>query len=401
MLHSETEICTVVEVLVESWLQLLCDTLRACPEVDIGVRSALFRSLHLAPMLCKTAAAVTRTSVVYPAVVFYERVREGLIDTDHFLDCVPARLPLFGVDRRVNAGGVQLKHRLKRLSCAVAISKRSSYLIALETEQSSVRLQKLADRAAAPHPHLPTALPLRVRAFINKVRSTAEGLRSAKGEEKFPQCGNFECNRVFFTDLDDVSVASDHFSLEVDPYWMACASQRNSVDTIALPRFCSRACERQWFVQYRHLKNTSTLMSPHIRRPSVGGSLKLAFRRNKHLHKMITRKRTSGKYAALGLRILRSELDVLLQMVNVDTGFLYVATLASRLPIGKRSPACNAPDSCVEWREGNYYILAEPLRRVAAIYQEHKTNTCIIDTMQQCRFLRALRSRASDIFLHL
>lgn len=404
----------VVEALANTALALVCESIDdahgAVDVEDRRCRANMAYMLSIWPTLCHTAHRALYQDNSWAAVVFYERTRLRLTNKNYFLDGVPGGrhgLPIMGAP-------IVLEFpvdRMRELLYEDAVKERTDTIDKLETYNDK-KLKQLAQSLDG-LPDVSERVPLRARLFLSRVRSMCHGLRAAgvKPESHFVQCHNERCMRYFYKGerafLKPPHTPSRlyggfHESLS---YWMEC-TPLPTYDGPQECRFCCRACDRQWWRDWRRALPDEAIdydadprtFKFHSADVSVTDSFERAIERNWHATKEMKRRRKHHvrKGSAVSRADLNREFDARIEMLNIDTGLLYAAKTYQRLPVIRGN--LTLPGAKRKWRLYAAKNLKNALTRVARIYRQHAEKAPIYELLNMPSFFSAIRSRVTEIF---
>jgi len=298
--------------------------------------------------------------------------------------------------------------------------ERSSTIVRLEevvaagyagTEQKRKKLAELA--ASLDPPDVPASVPIAARLFVSRVRSMCHGLRGAKPARHFAQCHNNECCRLFYKGEraaeESSSMAHDCVPEHERLYWAACAEA--PLYGADRDRFCSAACAAQWWVHWRRLmppgdnvanqSNEAEDCAQCLRRTElrrVVAAFDVAIARNAASARAVRKRRRRHRRnaRAVSRADANREFDARLTKLNVDTGLLYAASVALKVPSLVRNRALPGTAPC--WRANGHEHHRNALLRVARLYRQHPESVPIANLLEVPTFFRAIRTRIVHIF---
>lgn len=398
----EEDRARVVEAIAEVALQLLRVSIDQGGDGCQDTRNALFHLLHHWPVLCKSARDAIACQTSYPPIVWYERVRVGHHRQEcWFLDGLPTGMPMFGAPVAIEFP----VERMRDLLYEDVVRERGHTILKLEG--MPLGSKKRLDLAASLDklPDISLQVPQTVRMFISRVRSMCHGLRAVRTSRSFAQCHNAQCNRLFFLgergcDHSQHPIGLLNVAIGSRAYWSACAP----MPEYATHRFCTRACEHQWANHHKRLVPDALVdyESEKLVRARdgarIGKALEAALERNRALCRVIQKRRRAQRrsHVALSRADLNRELEARIDMLNVDTGLLYAASIAARLPtIAQRR---TLPGVREDWRRSGAETHRNALIRVARIYRQHRERAPVFDLLDPPAYFRALRADVLSIF---
>lgn len=401
-LLSDEERWTVAEVVANHSLAVLKECI-PFTEQNLARRDSVARLLNVWPLVCRQARDALLGDESYAPVVFYERVRLGIVDNYFYLDGAPRRLSLFGAPITLEFP----TQRIRDLMYPEVIRERQHTIKKLEgMSKDSKKLTEL-EKTVDPS-DLAKTVPLIVRLFVSRVRSMCHGLRGAKPGRYFVQCHNNECCRLFYKGerAEEVSTSMTHDNIchAERMYWNACADA--PVYGADCDRFCCTACASQWWKHWKRLMGTSVpdqaakADAPLHARAQLraSASFEVAIARNAAATRSIRKQRRRRVRAApaVSRADANREFDARLAMLNVDTGLLYASMVASKVPSLVRNRAL--PGTRHFWRTHGYERHRNALLRVSRLYRQHPEPTAISNLLNTPAFFRALRNGIVEIF---
>ena len=127
-------------------------------------------------------------------MLFYERVRVGLVSPHYFLDGVPSAVQLFSGPTSI----VLPDAEIRKLKLRDILADRIQTVAKLE--QMKADLPRKVELVQNHHPNdLSDNVPGPVHVFIARCRSMCRAIRRLKRDQLFIQCHNCNCNRLFYT----------------------------------------------------------------------------------------------------------------------------------------------------------------------------------------------------------
>lgn len=401
VLLSENDVDTVVELLVThglAMISLLIDQGDLAPTTE---RHTLAWMLDALPVICHTARRAVISEPAYASVIFYERTRLRWVDRNYFFDGAPSSLPLFESPIALEFPTTQMRDLLYD----DVVDERMQTILKLESLHSCSKKRAQIAETLDRLPDISNAVPLSVRLFISRLRSMCHGLRGSKSPNLFAQCQNDNCCRMFYkgerayAEFGNpmIGVADDE-----EAYWAAC-SPRPAYDTNP-KRFCSSACGRQWTDHWFRLMPDDSIAYdadadlPGEDRRRCAKALNVAINRNQKAARTIRKKlkRRSSQCSAISRADTYRELEARISMLNVDTGLLYAAQLAAKLPhlAAKR----RLPGQASNWRNGGEDSHRCAIYRIARLYEMHRVSTPVADRLNLPTFFRAIRTNFANIW---
>ena len=401
---NDADVSTVVDVLVSHGLAMLSALVDQGSTCIMANRAVMAWMLSALPVVCRQGRLTAAGEPAYAPVIWYERTRLGWVNRTYFLDGAPAALALFGAPIALEFPVTQMRDLLYD----DVVDERMQTIVKLEAMPagSAKRIQLASSLDQLPD--MPPAVPQPVRFFVSRARSMCHGLRAAKSPTHFSQCQNDMCCRLFYKGerpYSEFGYPVCSIADEDESYWQACAP-RPAYDTNP-KRFCSAACGRQWTDHWQRLMPDDSIPydadadvqeDKEEDRRRCAKAFERAIKRNGKATRAIRkrRKRHGRSCAAISRADANREFEARLDMLNVDTGLLYAAQLAAKLPqLARRR---RLPGAGVQWRRGGEESHRNALIRVARIYQLHRTSEPISDLLNLPGFLRAVRSQVSSIF---
>lgn len=368
---------------------------------DTQLRTDFFRVLNCFPVLCHSLLDQARLHEAFEYVLYYERVRNGVMENRFFLDGLPAGVQLF-------VGGFNEAHRpasVQRFKVHDAVSDRLCTVTTLEKMDRARVAQVLTDSATG----LGDAVPARVRIFLDRTRAVCQGIRATERDELFRHCENMNCQRIFYSgepaeawaraahstcdDADDVNDSSD--------YWQ-------QVGNLVVERppasrcFCSRACYREHAVHLKSMCPDHDLVldadnvSEKTGRARVAHAFRLALRRNEKAARALrTMRSKSRSNLAVASALLERHRLRTITALNVDLGVLYAASLVAEsatLSRDKLLPGCR-----LYWRD-DPSVWAKAAKAVMAIYARARRKEGIVSSLTTVpEFMEQVAARAAAI----
>jgi len=400
----------VVEVMMSTVITLLRDMIDAGGVPGVGgdgsTRDAIARMANVWPLLSTAGATIARQDESYAVMIYYERVRLGIVSEAFFFDGMPHRVVAMGAPIKLELPAQQMAD----LMYDDVVADRLKTLLALEGAQpGSAKRTKLAstlDGLSDVSQHVPVP----ARLFLSRMRSMCHGLRASQPVTHFKQCDNHRCcsgGRLFYIGEKEVvkHIMPGELSLSMSNYWMACSSLPE-YDGPRDMRFCSYRCAEQWKEERDRLMPDKDLgwdADARLRERKSSGDARVlssfdkAIERNGQLHHFIQkRKKKLRRGSALSKADFNREMDARVEMANIDTGLLYAATIYARLP--NRRSSLTLPGEKAQWRDHAHEKHRNALLRVAQIYRQHHTRSPIHDLLDRPSFLRAIRNTVTTIF---
>jgi hypothetical protein len=374
---------------------------------DDSPRDAIARMANAWPLVSTAGATIARQDESYAPMVYYERVRLGMVCEDFFFDGMPHGVVAMGAPIKLELPAQQMGDLLYD----DVVADRLKTLMALEGAQpGSAKRTKLASTLDG-LPDVSPDVPVPARLFLSRMRSMCHGLRASQSATRFKQCDNHRCcsgGRLFYTG-DKATVKhimpGPDLSLSMSNYWMACSPLPEYEGPRDL-RFCSYRCAEQWKDEREQLMPDKDLawdadLRLRERESSRDARVLSAFdkaieRNGKLFHFIQKRKKKLRRGSAMSKADFNREMDARVEMVNIDTGLLYAATIYARLP--NRRGSLTLPGEKAQWRNHAHEKHRNALLRVAQIYRQHNTRSPIHDLLDTPSFLRAIRSTVTNIF---
>lgn len=368
-------------------------------------RDNIIRLLNSAHVWGRSACTAVRQSRVYPALMFYERIRLNMVYSLFFLDGLPAAVPVFGASVAFQFP----QERMRELAYTDVLAERLHTIGKLEgMAPNSDKRKKLADSFDKLE-DVSIDVPMPCRIFLSRVRSMCHGMRGVRAPNWFKQCANEECGRLFMSDRDDAEEwvgaaipGSGGSTAQSDAcYWNHIHPLPN-YEPCRL-RFCSRTCSSQWGTQYDRLVGQIKIKETEVPpkklgdRTAVGVALKLAIDRNTKLrgaiHKASKRKK---KCKAVSRVDFNREVMARVTRANVDTGVLYAASRIAAQP--QLAGSRRLPGMDANWREmSGHGIFA---KKACRIYDSGLSEASPIDNLlNPPGYLRALKGEAVAMFV--
>lgn len=396
----------VVEVMMSTVITLMRGMIDQGGGQLGGARDAVARMAMVWPLLSTASATVARQEDSYPAMVYYERVRLGVINDDFFFDGMPTRLAVMGAPIKLELPAQQMSALLFSDVMADRLTTVTKLEGALMGTPKRAKLAQTLDGL----PDVSTDVPVPARLFLSRLRSMCHGLRAAHQPMVFRQCGNNRCCRIFFTG-DKLSsrvcmLPADRSDLmEAKSYWTSCSSlpEYDGPDDV---RFCSVACARGWQREwYRVMPDKEEWHTDDVLRERQSSSdarivtaFDRAIQRNSKLARAMQKRkkkmRTHG--SSVSKADFNREIDARVEMLNIDVGLLYASSIFARLPC--RRSSLTLPGEKATWRLYAADKHRNALLRVAQIYRQHRVRAPIHDLLEMPAFLRAVRSSVTNIF---
>lgn len=393
-----------LDELMQHAVQFLCDA------IDVGgagmtspARNWVAAMLNKLPVTCQTLRATARTDPRYAAVLLYERTRLGVASSGHFLEGLPAGLPLFSGYTAVTL----LDEDLRKLRLRDVVVDRMKTVSSLELFTSAdPRYVKLTLDFALPD--VPAGLPGRVHIFVSRLRAVCKGLRRVKPASHFKQCRNCACNRLFYcgspveTRPVDASSGAPCSPGASSAFWEMVAGQPDTSDQKG--DFCAYSCMKEWHWQLQQaLPDTSdSSLTADVGcrktgRARVPEALRLVVKRNERAGRLLrTIEKNRRVFCAVSSAELVKQRKRVVRMHNVDLGVVYAAGLMAE----DRGLACNKVlAGAVEGWRSRPVFYAKAVRDVGAIYDRtHKSGNIIGNLLVHEPFLSKLKQRAKALF---
>ena len=401
---NDADVSTVVDVLVShglAMLSALVDQGSTCIMTDRAVVAWMLNAL---PVVCHQGRITATGEPAYAPVIWYERTRLGWVNRTYFLDGAPAALALFGAPIALEFPVTQMRDLLYD----DVVDERVQTIVKLEAMPPGCAKRVQLASSLDQLPDMAPTVPQPVRFFVSRARSMCHGLRAAKSPTYFSQCQNDMCARIFYKGerpYSEFGYPACSIANEDEPYWQACAP-RPAYDTNT-KRFCSAVCGRQWTDHWQRLMPDVLIAydadadvhgDTEEDRRRCAKAFECAIQRNGEANRAIKKKRKWHRRScgAVSRADANREFEARLDMLNVDTGLLYAAQLAAKLPqLARRR---RLPGAGVQWRRGGEESHRNALIRVASIYQLHRISEPISDLLNLPEFLRAVRSQVISIF---
>jgi len=395
----------VIEVMMSTVISVLRRMINEGDNTE--ARCWVGRMANAWPLVSPQAATVARQDPSYAVMVYYERVRCGKVQLDYFFDGMPSRVIAFGAPIKLELPAQQMSQLLYN----DVVADRATTVEKVENAgPDSARRRKLAETLDGLS-DVSNNVPLPVRLFLSRMRSMCHGLRASQPEARFRQCGNNQCKRLFYI---GEGVSSQHVMRPSDksglcnPYWEQCSPLPlyNGPNTY---RFCSEICACQWQNDwYRMMPERDDLNWADVLNPRKASSSKTdvrvhqafdsAIERNRAVSHTIAKRRKKLKRSGSAITKVdfNREVDARVEMLNIDAGILYAATIFTRLPNRRASLAL--PGDRIDWRAQACDRNRNALIRVAQIYRQHQQTCPIHELLDTPAFFRALKFRVTTIF---
>lgn len=393
---------------------------------DASARNAITLFLHNFGVLTRETHAITASDPTFAPVLYYERVRVGLAriktNTDDTvigfsMECLPASLSLFG-----NVlGHAMHPNKCRDITLSDFINEQTKLVQKLECTSSDDNHRAFGVDTTQTF-DLPDSLPRKVCVFVLAMRSVLNGMKRSKVASDFSQCSNKQCNRVFFStskrklrecydpsttpvqllDLPPCNPLMDSDTRSYE-YWNTCGRVPFYPD--ALQRFCTSACCVQW-------RNRMDAALPKLMRfdceenwssCSAEKRVSLAFyaalERNSRFHQeLVSLTRSSRRSKCISKRMLSNEVESRIDILNIDLGVLYWATIISRLPIQCKSNTI-LPGQVLNWRRAKQNVAVA--QHVSALYvasRDHRSSPQLITTcLSTTRFFSTIKTHCNQV----
>lgn len=389
-------------------------------------RNSIACALHNFGVLCSESHNICVADPTFAPVIYYERVRMGFAQmatnvegrsVAFSMECVPASICLFG-----KVTGVAMHpNKCRDLTSNDLLNERNKCVSKLESSDEAIQNGALGVNASRSQ-DVPSSLPQKVHVFILVLRSILSGMKTVKDARDFDQCCNKRCNRVFYTASSfDLRTCYDPNTtplqlLDLPPcnplmesdrsthtYWLTCGRVPFYQDV--LKRFCSSACCIEWrnrldsllpSIATFDLENNWSSASAEKR---VHMSFNAALSRNAAFcQQLATIRKTTQRSKCLSKKMLKNEIDSRIDIMNIDLGVLYWATIMCRLPPSARSNLC-LPGTRHQWRRTQQSTVVA--QHISALYveaQDRKADSRMITTcLSVNRFFSTIKTRCNDI----
>jgi hypothetical protein len=398
----------VVEVTMSTVITLMREMIDS-GEKDL-VRDKIAQLAHVWPMVCTASATIARQDESYPVMIYYERVRLNLVTSAYFFDGMPAKVVVMGAPIKLELPAQQMS----QLLFDDVVADRANTITKLEgAAPGSVKRTKLAQTLDG-LPDVSVDVPLPARLFLSRMRSMCQGLRASQPEGRFRRCDNRRCctgGRFFYTGdmMQDLApmLPDGETTTCLSVYWRKHAD----LPTYSGPdarRFCSKTCCAQWQRNWHDLMPDSSVAWCALYDAKEARSSKLDVRvhhafdsavaRNAAVARAIDKrkKQMKRKGSCISRVDFEREMGARVDMLNIDTGVLYAATLCARLPCRRESLVL--PGERSNWRHLSEENHRNALLRVGQLYRQNAERRPIHDLLDTPAFFRAIRSGVTNIF---
>jgi hypothetical protein len=371
---------------------------------QVYLRACLVRIVHSLPILCTRLLAEARQHEGFEPILFYERVRLGIVSPYYFMDGVPASISLFEGPTTVSLpSGDVCKLKL----CDV-LADRLRTVKALECLQRGCarKIQLCEGHSAGTSENVPGP----VRFLLARTRALLQCLAANKRASQFKFCDNMNCRRRCYIGGPAESWASGAASAvgDVDEerdsteYWSA-ASGVTIKDVPDTRRFCSNACAREHSDHLECMMPVALLdmdaddSAKKIGRARVQEAFKMVLKRNEIAARALRTLRSKGRSnLAVSTQELEEHRRRFITMLNVDLGVLHAASVISEskcLSSGKVLPG-----QVMYWRDQPFYY-AKVLKAVIQMYERvGKRDDIVSTTLTTPRFLQHIQNNAYKMF---
>ncbi len=364
----------------------------------------MLRIVHALPLACRALRDEAGQHEAYAPLLFYERVRSGWANHNYFLDGVPLGVTLFAGETSITLPDEQLrKLRLK----SIAADKYTT-IMKLENCTPARRAELVQSHSPA---DLAASVPGVVRVFVARCRAVCRGVRRVKERAMFSQCGNANCERLFYVggatecwaNADVVHAVSDsEEEFSSAEYWNSAACD-SWVRVPTVRRFCCSACESEFGSHLVRvlpgigLEFDADNAAVKSGRARVGEALKLVLKRNEKASRQLRLLRSAKRTR---LAVSSAELAALAERhtaaLNVDLGVLYAASIVAESSV--LSAKKLLPGARIYWRDSPTFY-SRALSVVRGIYFKHRRKEGIVHSLLTVpRFLQLVGNKAVTMF---
>jgi hypothetical protein len=352
--------------------------------------------LNKLPLTSRALLDAARADPRFGPLLFYERTRLGVAHSGHFLEGLPAGLPLFSGERGMEMPAADLAN----LHLRDVLADKARTVANLEKMQTgSARMQGLLRNNLLSD--LPPGLPGRVHIFVSRMRAVCQGLAAVKPASEFAQCKNCECSRLFYVGSPQAArppAEAGGDAAECAAYWVQAAGVGKA--RCSQRQFCTWACCEQWQWQMRQAlpPDDEGALAADVGcrkegRFRVSEALRMVTRRNEAIgrsFRAIQKERRA--FPALSGKDLAAERRRRVRMLNVDLGLLFAASIvadSSALSKGKVLPATTEG-----WRTRPLFY-ARALREIGKLYARHHEGSAVVaSALHGDPFLMQVKAKA-------
>lgn len=331
-------------------------------------RGALARAVRVLPLLCREMRNLSRTNPAVPYLLGY---------CDYLFETGPRIRYCDGFPQSINP---------KRAPPASWITTRCE-IIEIEDMlqgrgESAAHLDAQLHPVALPEHTLPTGLPPQVVSFTLQLRHEHArlALNSTYGRY-FTTCQRKGCNRPAWIQVENAVKGVAVLSNE-ETYWHTCSTGSATGKNVHLPSsmsFCSGPCfcatQNEYAAKFDLLPSLSSDAPVPIRGASGTSPSRLyraALARNASLcRKLRVKLNAATRHYPLSAEGARELQQKVVDVLNVDLGVLYAATVVFELPL-RRRPNTALPLS-TDWRK-RPWLFTNAIRKVRSIYKAGKTS---------------------------
>jgi hypothetical protein len=356
---------------LEHSLQQLCEIIEQ-GECSLTIhhtqaRLSFVRIINSLPVCCRSLHDQAQLHDGFQPILFYERVRVGLVDTHYFLGGVPSGLQLFTGQISVDVPDDEAR----KLTFKEIIADRMHVVAKLETMKST-QLHRIALIENYHPSDLSVNVPGPVRVFVARCRAMCRTIHRLKREKLFRQCSNHNCNRLFYTgevgemwrnaaerpfnvpSTDATTEPSSHSQDEYNSarYWeLAGGPMHKGTLDLSEMRFCCDTCSKEHATHLQSLLQDMGIdldaddAVTRTGRARVGYAFQLALRRNEVAARSLRIvKNVKRTYMAVSPEEIEHRRNQIITALNVDIGMLYASKLlaeCANLSKGKVLPGAN------------------------------------------------------------
>ena len=395
--------------LLEHSLATLCDLIEEGEKTEQEpFRTAAVRIIHNLPVINGEFYRIAQEHEHFEPLLFYERVRLGIVSLDYFLDGCPFGIQLFcGVTGMPdNSTPLPIKFKFRD-----AIADRLQTIGKLEVLRRDSSEKR--DLVARCRHGFGESIPGPVCVFISRCREVARYSRRVKRQSCFVQCANQQCNRLFFCGATqeywesarEIDIECEEGSSSTDYWDSACGQQMKIGDERAFEepdckRFCSRECATQHSQQVAEIMPDEVYLdaddsAKKIGRAKVSEAFKLALKRNEVASRKLRSIRSLCKKAVSDKEILERR-ERYVSQLNIDLGILYASFVISESKALSKNKLL--PGIEMNWRNNPLYY-AKAMASVKKIYSKMRRAEGIISNMLTMpRYMEVLQSKAHKLF---
>lgn len=402
-MSAEEPLCRLVEYSINQLRDAIVRGETSCGRAT-ALRRYYFSLTHNLPVTCRSILQEAKAYTSFEYILFYERVRLGIVSDHFFLDCVPSRVTLF-----VGPTSISLSQKdLQKLKLRDVVADRLQTVGKLESMEPN--LPRKIELTTTHTAGLEDEVPGPARFLVARTRAILRGLRTTKRAESFEQCANCSCNRLFYkgelsetwSSAQTIEVNDAEEELCSDGYWSQIG--RSLIDPIPdTRRFCSRACRDQHSMHLQKMMPDFGLnmdaddCAKKMGRARIQEAFKLCLKRNEVAARAL---RTMRSKSWPNLAVHPSEIEDNRQrhitLMNIDLGLLYAASVISES--GNLSNGKILPGQRLYWRD-NPACFAKPLGVVMKAYGRMTRKQGIISSMlTMSKFLEYLQTNAHKMF---